>query len=106
VGKALHDPNLSELRFRSNVSVDGLQPLEEQGWIGKMVRVGSMRFRVHLPIVRCLATHADPETGQRDRPILTTLTHAFGQEKPTLAVGLVPEGAGNIHLGDEVVLED
>jgi hypothetical protein len=59
-----------------------------------------------LPIVRCLATHANPETGQRDRPILTTLTHAFDQENPTLAVGLVPEGAGSIRLGDRVVLED
>jgi hypothetical protein len=36
---------------------------------------------------------------------LTTLTHAFGQEKPTLAVGLVPEGVGYIRLGDVVVLE-
>lgn len=105
LGKALDDPNLSELRFRSNVAVDGLEPFEEQGWIGKTVRVGSMRFRVHTPISRCLAPHANPETGQRDRPILTTLTHAFGQKKPTLAVGLMPEGAGNIRLGDEVVLE-
>jgi hypothetical protein len=32
--------------------------------------------------------------------------YVLGQEKPTLAVGLVPQGAGNIHLGDEVVLED
>jgi uncharacterized protein YcbX len=106
VGTALHAPDISELRFRSNVSVDGLLPFEELGWIGKTVRVGAMRFRVELPIVRCLATHADPETGQRDRPILTTLTHALGQEKPTLAVGLVPEGAGDIHVGDEVLLED
>lgn len=105
LGKAFGDPALSELRFRSNVSVDGLDPFEEQGWIGKMVRIGSMRFRVHVPIARCLATHANPETGHRDRPILTTLTHAFGQEKPTLAVGLVPEGVGHIRLGDEVVLE-
>jgi uncharacterized protein YcbX len=105
LGKALDDPDVSELRFRSNVSVDGLEPFEEQGWMGKMVRVGSMRFRVQLPIVRCLATHANPETGQRDRPILTTLTHAFGQEKPTLAVGLVPDGEGTIRLGDRVVLE-
>jgi uncharacterized protein YcbX len=105
LGKALNDPDLSELRFRSNVSVDGLEPFEEQGWIGKTVRVGSMQFRVHTSIGRCLAPHANPETGQRDRPILTTLTHAFGQEKPTLAVGLVPEGAGNIAIGDEVLLE-
>lgn len=105
LGEALYDPNVSELTFRSNVSVDGLEPFEEQGWIGRMVRVGSMRFRVQLPIVGCLATHANPETGQCDRPILTTLTHAFGQENPTLAVGLVPGGAGTIRLGDEVVLE-
>jgi uncharacterized protein YcbX len=105
LGKALNDANLSELRFRSNVSVDGLEPFEEQGWIGKTVRVGSMQFRVHTSIGRCLAPHANPETGQRDRQILTTLTHAFGQEKPTLAVGLVPEGVGNIAIGDEVLLE-
>jgi hypothetical protein len=29
----------------------------------------------------------------------------LAQEKPTLAVGLMPEGAGNIRLGDKVVLE-
>jgi uncharacterized protein len=105
LGRALDDPNLSELRFRSNVAVVGLEPFAEQGWIGKTVRVGSMHFRVHASIGRCLAPHANPETGQRDRPILTTLTHAFGQAKPTLAVGLMPEGAGNIRLGDEVALQ-
>ena len=72
---------------------------------GKTVRVGSMQFHVHTSIGRCLAPHANPETGQRDRPILATLTRVFGQEKPTLAVGLAPAGAGNIRLGDQVVLE-
>jgi uncharacterized protein len=105
LGRALDDPNLSELRFRSNVAVVGLEPFAEQSWIGKTVRVGSMHFRVHASIGRCLAPHANPETGQRDRPILTTLTHAFGQAKPTLAVGLMPEGAGNIRLSDEVALQ-
>jgi uncharacterized protein YcbX len=105
VGKVLDDPDLSEVRFRSNVSVDGLEPFEEQDWIGRMVRVGRVWFRVHMPIGRCLATHANPETGQRDRQILTTLTHAFGQTKPTLAVALVPEGAGDIRLGDDVVCD-
>jgi uncharacterized protein YcbX len=55
--------------------------------------------------VRCLATQASPETGERDRPILTTLTRSFGQENPTFAIALVPEAAGAIRVGDEVVVE-
>lgn len=99
------DTELSELRFRSNVAIEGLQPFEEQDWIGKTLRIGSTRFRVQMPIGRCLATHANPQTGERDQPILTTLTRSLGQKEPTLAVALVPFGAGEIRLGDEMALE-
>jgi MOSC domain-containing protein len=96
---------VSELRFRSNVAIEGLEPFEEQEWMGKTLRIGSARFRVHAPIRRCLATHANPQTGQRDQPVLTTLTRSLGQEEPTLAVALVPLGAGELHLGDDLSLE-
>src|SRR5690606_17823961 len=66
---------LIEVRFRSNVSMDGLEPFEEQGWMGRHVRIGSARFRVELPIRRCLAPHANPETGERDQPILRSEEH-------------------------------
>jgi uncharacterized protein YcbX len=102
---ALDDPEVSELRFRSNVAIEGVEAWEEQSWVGKKLRIGSLRFRGHAPVVRCLATQASPETGDRDRPILTTLTRTFGQESPTFAVALVPESAGEIRLGDEVVVE-
>ncbi len=105
LGEAL-STELSELRFRSNVAIEGLQPFEEQDWIGKTLRIGSTRFRVETPIRRCLATHANPETGERDQPILTTLTRSLGQEEPTLAVALVPLAAGEIQLGEELALED
>src|SRR5690606_37974092 len=97
---------LNEVRFRSNVSIDGLEPFEEQGWMGRHLRIGSARFRVELPIRRCLAPHANPKTGERDQPILTTLTRVFGQDEPTLAVALVPLGPGEIRLGDELSLEE
>ena len=105
LGKAL-DTELSEVRFRSNVAVDGLEPFEEQEWMGRTLRIGSVRYRVELPIRRCLATHANPDTGERDLPILTTLTRSLGQDEPTIAVALVPLGEGEIHVGDELVLED
>jgi uncharacterized protein YcbX len=55
-------------------------------------------------VVRCLATHANPQTGERDRPVLTTLTHAFAQEHPTFGVCLVPQRSGLIRIGDQLVL--
>ena len=55
------------------------------------------------PIVRCLATHADPDTGRRDLPVLTTLTRGLGQSEPTLGRLLLPvTGGGVIRVGDEV----
>jgi uncharacterized protein YcbX len=105
LAQALGDPDVSELRFRSNVAVDGFDAWQEQSWLGKTLRIGGLRFRVHMPIRRCLATHANPQTGERDRPVLTTLTRSLGQEEPTMAVALVPLSPGEIRLGDEIELE-
>jgi len=97
----------SELRFRSNIALEGLGAWEEQSWVGRKVRIGTVEFDVVRPKFRCLATHANPKTGERDLPILTTLTKVFGQEKPTFAVAMVPSHAGgHIHVGDHVTLVD
>jgi uncharacterized protein len=104
---ALGSAEVNELRFRSNIAVDGLTPWEEQGWVGRRVRVGAVEFEISKPKQRCLATHANPDTGERDQPILTTLTRVIGQEKPTFAVAMMPTGAGGqITLGDPVTLVD
>ena len=102
--KALgHD--VSELRFRSNIAVEGLSAWEEQSWVGRSVHIGSVNFDITKPKTRCLATHANPTTGQRDLPILTTLTRQFGQEYPTFAVAMVPSPrGGEIRVGDDVVI--
>jgi uncharacterized protein YcbX len=103
----LKDPDVSELRFRSNIGVDGLRAWEEQSWVGRKVRIGAVVFDVVRPKTRCLATHANPQTGERDLPILVALTRVFESESPTFAVAMVPSGAGGeIHVGDPVALVD
>ena len=95
----------SERRFRSNIALEGLGAWEEQRWVGHKVRIGTVTFDVVRPKVRCLATHANPTTGARDVPILTTLTQVFGQEKPTFGVAMMPSHAGgHMHVGDHVTL--
>jgi len=107
VAAAVADPALSERRFRSNIAVDGLEAWEEHRWVGRKVRIGQVSFNVVKPKVRCLATHANPKTGERDLPILTTLVSAFAQEQPTFAIAMVTRGAGGqIHVGDTVSLVD
>ena len=96
---------VSELRFRSNIALDGLTAWEEQSWVGRKIRIGAVEFDVVKPKTRCLATHANPKTGERDLPILTTLTQKIGQENPTFAVAMLPSRAGGqIHVGDQVTL--
>ena len=102
---ALANAEGSELRFRSNIALEGLGAWEEHSWVGRKVRIGTVTFNVVRPKVRCLATHANPTTGERDVSMLTTLTKVFGQEKPTFAVAMVPSHAGgHMHVGDHVTL--
>ncbi|MGR8999380.1 MAG: MOSC domain-containing protein [Gammaproteobacteria bacterium] len=103
VGAAIGDEDLSELRFRSNIAIEGLNAWEEQNWVGRKIRIGKVIFDVVIPKGRCLATHVNPGSGERDLSILKTLTSAFNQEKPTFAIGMVTSGAGGqIRIGDEV----
>lgn len=104
VAAAFADRAFDERRFRSNVVIDGVEAWEEQSWAGRRVAIGGAVLAFDHPAVRCLATHANPVTGERDRQVLTTLTHAFGQEQPTFAVHLRIEQPGDLHVGDPVRL--
>lgn len=99
-----------ERRFRSNVVIDGVDAWQELSWQGR-VRISGSAFRVQKPIGRCLATHANPDTGVRDADVLGTLPRLNGQPDPTMGVLLLPDapfpkGGATIRVGDEVVPDE
>ncbi len=65
------------LRFRANIHVEGWPAWVENGLAGAELRLGGGRACGLKPIVRCLATHANPDTGERDMDVLATLFNAF-----------------------------
>jgi hypothetical protein len=66
-----------------------------------------VEFDVVRHKTRCLATHANPRTGERDLRMMQLLMKSFGQQEPTFAVGMVNRGpGGRIQLGDEITLLD
>jgi uncharacterized protein YcbX len=101
---ALRDANLNELRFRHNIVIDGVAAWEEQSWMGGKLRVGNVAFETVVPKVRCLATHANPLTGERDLQVMQTLVKVFAQKQPMFGVGMLSEAGGEIRVGDTVAL--
>jgi uncharacterized protein YcbX len=102
-GAALGDANLSELRFRHNIVIEGVPAWDEQSWVGGKLRVGDVDFATVVPKVRCLATHANPQTGERDLQVMQTLVKAFAQREPTFGVGMLTDSGGEIRVGDAVL---
>lgn len=96
-------PAIDEARFRSNIVIAGCAEWEEQRWVGRRIVVGTVAFEAAIPKARCLATHANPSTGERDLPVMQQLMGAYpGQARPTFAIGLKTAGGGVIRVGDEV----
>ena len=100
-------PDLSERRFRSNIAIEGVEAWEEQAWVGRKIRIGNVKFEAVSPKTRCLATHANPLTGEQDLPIMPTLLKVFSSERPTFAIAMTTsERGGVVHTGDPVTLSD
>ena len=104
LAKAASLSELSELRFRSNIAIQGCTPWQEFSWIGRRIQIGQIQFRVRKTVTRCLATHVDPQTAQRDTDIMGTLTRIIGQDQPQFAISIIAKNPGTIQIGDEVTV--
>ena len=97
-------------RFRMLIGVDGATAHEEDGWIGKRVRVGEAVIVPGGNVGRCRVTTMDPDTGVRDLETLDVLA-GYRRDVPStepLSFGVWArvERAGRVALGDEIAVED
>ncbi len=96
--------SLDPRRFRPNLLVDtgGEAGWPEDAWIGSVLRVGDLRFRVDRPDKRCVVVTVDPETTERDPRVLRAIAQGhdacFGVYGTTVAPGALA-------VGDPVFLE-
>ncbi|MCQ0091114.1 MOSC domain-containing protein [Roseovarius sp. M141] len=90
--------DLDLTRWRANIVLDGLAPWTEREWIGKTLHIGGTKLEVREHIVRCLATAANPQTGERDADTLGALkTYRGTQEFGVYAV---------VMQGGEIAVQD
>lgn len=93
---------LDPIRFRGNLYFDGSEPWLESGWLGKVITIGSVHLKITAPVGRCVATHVNPETAERDVNILKALQSGFGHTNCGVFAEVVQ--AGEIRTGDAVTL--
>lgn len=94
-------PQMSMVRFRPNVVIDGRTPFEEDSWT--TVRLGDIEFRTSEICDRCVMTTIDPDTLAKGKePIATLARHRAWDGKTWFGTRLVPQGTGTLRIGDEV----
>jgi uncharacterized protein YcbX len=94
-------------RFRPNLVVSDAPAWVEDGWLGRRIRVGSVPFRAPKLCDRCVVTTTDQETGERGHEPLRTLTrYRRWDQKVWFGMNLIPDGTGDIHVGDDVTVID
>jgi uncharacterized protein len=90
---------LSTHRWRGNFWFETDEPWIEFDWIGKDIRIGTCILTVRERTDRCLATTANPRTGQRDADTLSALRHWGHQD---FSVRAEIKRSGTIEPGDRL----
>lgn len=93
-------------RFRPNVVIDGADAFAEDHWAA--LEIGGIRFDLVKPCARCIMITQDQQTGSREGPnpmkAMGRLRMSADRRVPGPLFGwnAVPDGAGLLHLGDDV----
>jgi uncharacterized protein YcbX len=90
-------------RFRPNLVVSGARPWDEDGWLGRRLRIGSVVLSATGLCDRCVVTTIDQETGVKGRQPLRMLgRHRNLDQGLMFGLHLVAERGGPVAVGDEV----
>jgi len=88
-------------RFRANLYVDGLEPEEEIGWLGRRVATGDAHMEVVSRCERCVVITRDPDTTLATPELLRVLTDAH---ETCMGVYCRVMKPGRVAAGDQVHL--
>ena len=86
-------------RFRGNFYIEGLEAWEERKWIGKIIKINNISFKVEKNIPRCTAINLKPETDISDTNLLRSLKKSYDHFDMGVYLRAVDEGkieVGNI----------
>ena len=94
------DKNIETSRFRGNIYVDGIKAWEERNWIGKIIKINDVSFKVEKNIPRCVAINLKPNTDDNSINLLQSLKKSYDHFE--MGIYLVALDDGKIEIGNKI----
>ena len=89
-------------RFRGNICIDGTEPWKEREWIGKIIKINNVSFKVEKNIPRCVAINLKPQTDDNSFNLLQSLKKTYNHFE--MGIYLTALDDGEIDIGKELIL--
>jgi len=89
-------------RFRGNIFVEGIKAWEERNWIGKIIKINNISFKVEKNIPRCVAINLKPNTDDDSLNLLQSLKKTYNHFD--MGVYLTALDDGKISISDKISL--
>ena len=90
-------------RFRGNIFVEGIEAWEERNWIGKIIKINNISFKVEKNIPRCVAINLKPNTDDNSLNLLKSLKKTYNHFD--MGIYLTALDNGQLNIGDNVSLK-
>jgi len=83
-------------RFRGNFYIDGIEAWEERNWIGKIIKINNVSFKVERNIPRCVAINLKPKTDDNTLNLLQSLKKIYNHFDMGIYLRSLNEGEVNV----------
>ena len=94
------DKKVEISRFRGNICIDGIEPWKEREWIGKIIKINNVSFKVEKNIPRCVAINLKPTTNDNSLNLLQSLKKTYDHFEMGIYLTVLEDG--KINLGDKL----
>ena len=94
------DKKVEISRFRGNICIDEIKPWEEREWIGKIVKINNVSFKVEKNIPRCVAINLKPTTDDSSLNLLQSLKKTYDHFE--MGIYLTALNDGKIEVGNKI----
>ena len=95
------DKKIETSIFRGNICIDEIEPWKEREWIGKIIKINKVSFKVEKNIPRCVAINLKPQTDDNSLNLLQSLKKNYDHFE--MGVYLTPLDDGEIKIGNKVI---
>ena len=94
------DRNIESSIFRGNIYIDGVDAWKEREWIGKIIKINKVSFKVEKNIPRCVAINLKPQSDDNTFNLLQLLKKNYNHFN--MGIYLTALEDGEINLMDKI----